>query len=92
MEAKVTISKKRRNAMFYHLGLPIPYNLGKKCMEFTITLGKATGERSYTAGVTLGSSISQIKVKVLDQSDDQLPKNNGKKQTDSGKPERQGKI
>lgn len=88
-KANITISKKKRNTIFHHLGLPIPYNVGKKCGEFTITLGKKTSETSYEAGKTIGSSINVICVKVVDKSEDQLPKeesndrNNGVKQKKS---------
>jgi hypothetical protein len=94
MEAKVTISKKRRNTIFHHLGLPIPYNLGKKCAEFTIVLGKTTGEGIYTAGNTIGSAISVIRIKVIDKSDEQISKNtNGsEKGTIPGKSEGSGKV
>ena len=87
-KANITISKKKRNNIFHHLGLPIPYNLGKKCGEFTIYLGKAghksgkgVSEFSYEGGRTIGSAINVISVKVVDKSEDQLPmqqRNNGK--------------
>lgn len=82
---KIKISKKRRNSIFHHLGLPIPYELGKKINKFVIYLGEDIGDRTFTTGETLGdksfelgknfaSLLSVIEVKVVDKSKDMLPK------------------
>lgn len=87
---KIKISKKRRNSIFHHLGLPIPYELGKKINKFVIYLGEdigskiveageVVGEKSYKLGKSFDSFWSTIEVKVIDKSEDMLPKNDTKK-------------
>lgn len=87
---KIKISKKRRNSIFHHLGLPIPYELGKKINKFVIYLGKDIGDKTFETGEVIGqksyqfgksfnSFWSTIEVKVIDKSEDMLPKNDTKK-------------
>lgn len=64
---KVEISKKRRNSILHHLG--IPYKAGKDLYDFSVVFG----EQSYERSRQLGMTISEIVVEVVDRSEEQYP-------------------